>query len=715
MQMTDAGTGSAKRPPPLLLGAALLFWGWQTGYLPAAAAMAVIIESPRFIKTRWEFSDSDFGRIWTLCALVFLAAAVYAFTDNEGPANFSTFFKRPNFFTERTAGISGTRTASELIKWLPMIFFLFVAAQAFSAREEIPLETISQILRWRWRKAGKTAGPLPASPGLNISYLYFAVCLLAASAHPGDGNVYFWGFCSLLAAALWWRRSRRYGFIIWSCALGMAIVLSFFGQRGVSDLQGYIESLNLPWLRQMAPRGTNPERSRTSLGKIGRLQGSGKIVIRLEPKNGGAAPSLLREASYRIYKGPVWDAGSSSSDFEDYLGEKTNSTTWVLLSGKTNTARVNIACFLEGRAQSGNPAALLPLPGGCSRLENLPAYVLHTNSAGAVLAEGPGLVLFDAFYGPGATIDSPPDPNEDLNVPRDETNALDRVISELHFTGQTLEQTNRAINELFESKFTYSTWQSRHRLEPNESELSYFLLSSRSGHCEYFATATVLLLRRLHIPARYAVGYAVHESSGSKYVVRERDGHAWCLVWNGKTWEDLDTTPPSWIEAESKRMSPFQSLSDFWSRLKFEFSKLRWGQSAFRKYLFFSLIPVLGLLFYQILRRSRRQRRRHEKKSAAATWPGLDSEFYQLEKKLASRSVERRPSEPLSGWLQRATNDVVLVQMKDPLHELLRLHYRYRFDPRGLDTSDREELKRGTQMFLGNLDKTQKSRHRDTN
>ena len=186
-------------------------------------------------------------------------------------------------------------------------------------------------------------------------------------------------------------------------------------------------------------------------------------------------------------------------------------------------------------------------------------------------------------------------------------------------------------------------------------------------------------------------------------------------MWNGKTWEDFDTTPASWIEAESKRASPFQSLADFWSRLKFEFSKLRWGQGAVRKYLFLSLIPILGLLLYQILRRSRRMRRRNEKKPAAITWPGLDSEFYQLERKLAAQGVERRPSEPLSGWLQRATNEAVLVRMKDPLQELLRLHYRYRFDPRGLDASDRGELKRGTKMFLKSLDEKRESRHRRSN
>jgi transglutaminase-like putative cysteine protease len=48
----------------------------------------------------------------------------------------------------------------------------------------------------------------------------------------------------------------------------------------------------------------------------------------------------------------------------------------------------------------------------------------------------------------------------------------------------------------------------------NETPLARFLLRTRSGHCEYFATATVLLLRQLGIPARYAVGYAVHEASG---------------------------------------------------------------------------------------------------------------------------------------------------------------------------------------------------------
>ena len=74
---------------------------------------------------------------------------------------------------------------------------------------------------------------------------------------------------------------------------------------------------------------------------------------------------------------------------------ETNQTTWILLPGKTNTASVNIACYLDGGK------ALLPLPTGSGRLENLYAYILQENSEGAVLAEGPGLVIFDALLRPG--------------------------------------------------------------------------------------------------------------------------------------------------------------------------------------------------------------------------------------------------------------------------------------------------------------------------
>jgi hypothetical protein len=234
--------------------------------------------------------------------------------------------------------------------------------------------------------------------------------------------------------------------------------------------------------------------------------------------------------------------------------------------------------------------------------------------------------------------------------------------------------------------------------------VGHFLRQTRAGHCEYFATATTLLLRQLEIPTRYAVGYAVHETSGRGYVVRLRDAHAWCLVWNPETrvWDDFDTTPASWFAEEAKRASAFQWLSDVRSRLAFEFAKFRWGQSNIRQYLLLAIVPGLALLLYQIL--FRRGRRKQKTAASADTerfdWPGLDSEFYQLEKQLGERGVPRGASEPLNEWLARVATMPGLAELGAPLQEILRLHYRYRFDPLGLGAEDREGLQREVKSCL---------------
>jgi protein-glutamine gamma-glutamyltransferase len=108
---------------------------------------------------------------------------------------------------------------------------------------------------------------------------------------------------------------------------------------------------------------------------------------------------------------------------------------------------------------------------------------------------------------------------------------------------------------------------------------------------------------------------------------------------------------------------------------------------------------------YQIFFRRRRRQalRRRNPAGLDTSWPGLDSEFYQLEKKLLQHGLHRDISEPLPVWLQRLAADPGLANTIAPLHELLRLHYRYRFDPLGLTRSEREHLKHGTRAALTEL------------
>ena len=691
------------KTPPLLLGAAVLFWGWQTDQVIASVVMAAVLEGAHLTKARWDFTDEDFRRSWIFCSLLLLGAAVYAFTANGAPADLRGFLQNPSYVTEHNAGTASARTVASLLRWLPMIFFLFIATQAFSAREGIPPETISVIMRLRWQKARRLGQPLPAARSVNISYPYFILCLFAASFYVSDHETFYWGVCVLVAWALWSLRSPRYGVATWVAALAVAVALGYGGQRGVGRLYRLFDNYGAQWFSRATGGGANSMQSKTALGYIGRLKSSNKIVIRLEPKDGSRAPTYLREASYRTWKGQVWYSDIAGDKVETVF-ENTNHTTWVLLPDKTNSAAVNLACYLPGQS------ALLPLPTGSGRLENLSVFTVQKSSLGAVMAQGPGVVVFDALYGPGPTMDAPANTNEDLHVPPKEIPALEQVIAELQLKNSGRKQALRALTAIFQdtNKFHYRTWQGHSRLRStNETPLARFLLRTRSGHCEHFATATVLLLRHLGIPARYAVGYSVHEASGRKYVVRQRDAHAWCLVWNpaSETWQDFDTTPAIWVQTEASRASPMLFLSDFWSRLVFEVAKFRWGQTRLRQYILWTLAPILAILLYQIIFRSRRRRhlRSPGEPGAATVWPGLDSEFYQIERKLAERGAVRLPSEPLSAWLLRTGADQAFTDIGIQLKALLDLHYRYRFDPDGLNQGDREALRRAASGCLARM------------
>jgi hypothetical protein len=70
----------------------------------------------------------------------------------------------------------------------------------------------------------------------------------------------------------------------------------------------------------------------------------------------------------------------------------------------------------------------------------------------------------------------------------------------------------------------------------------------RAGHCEFFASAGTLLLRRLDIPARYVTGFVMRERNpwGDLWLARNRDAHAWVEYRDPEAgWRIADFTPPS--------------------------------------------------------------------------------------------------------------------------------------------------------------------------
>lgn len=94
--------------------------------------------------------------------------------------------------------------------------------------------------------------------------------------------------------------------------------------------------------------------------------------------------------------------------------------------------------------------------------------------------------------------------------------------------------------------------------------LANFLFVRRSGNCEYFAAAMVVMLRAEGIPARYVTGFIQGEYNdvGSDYIIRESDAHAWVEVYfPGYGWITFDPTPGS---ADGHPHGLFARIGMYW-------------------------------------------------------------------------------------------------------------------------------------------------------
>ena len=106
--------------------------------------------------------------------------------------------------------------------------------------------------------------------------------------------------------------------------------------------------------------------------------------------------------------------------------------------------------------------------------------------------------------------------------------------------------------------------------------MSWFLFESREGHCEYFASAMVVMLRHERVPARLVVGYHGGNASGGgdRVVIRRSNAHAWVEAWIGddRGWVVFDPTPAEGIDG-IKRLGLldrgrqiWQTVEDFFDR-----------------------------------------------------------------------------------------------------------------------------------------------------
>ncbi len=142
-----------------------------------------------------------------------------------------------------------------------------------------------------------------------------------------------------------------------------------------------------------------------------------------------------------------------------------------------------------------------------------------------------------------------------LQLPDNLTERTRQLALQLTEGWQTPYDKAVAITQYLRTHITYAD-----RIEeqfPTDQELiDWFLFDLQKGFCNYYATAEVLLLRSIGIPARWSIGYAQGERledvsspaemdrfEGGRYIVRQKDAHAWPEVYfPGIGWVEFEPT-----------------------------------------------------------------------------------------------------------------------------------------------------------------------------
>jgi transglutaminase-like putative cysteine protease len=307
-----------------------------------------------------------------------------------------------------------------------------------------------------------------------------------------------------------------------------------------------------------------------------------------------------------------------------------------------------------------------------------PVDRILVDAHGAIEADDlPGGVNYQVVAS-GRPLSSAPDAallNACLHVP-DNLLGLVRTIGREIFTPEmTLKEKCRAVEAWFHREYSYSLGLQVPTNYPG-TPLEYFLREKPDAHCTYFASAATMLLRSAGVPARLVGGFvAVERNEGGGYwVARQRDAHAWVEAYDAEsaTWLLVEATPSAGVPEQREA----SLLAGMWDRLKFQLLRLRVmlheeGWKGLLRWLGqvlawlglalvltwagrVVLLIIVVLLARRIIRRlARRLRRARRRRRLDPLWLELVELLASMDRLMARRGFQRRPSETLHRFAAR--------------------------------------------------------------
>ena len=650
----------SKNLPRFWLGGCLLIWGFAVDRIELGISLAVLAELGAFLPFKWALSDTHFYRVADASSVVFAGVAVYQFNEHS---------------------IYGIY---RILALLPMCVFPLVMAERYSTSAAIPLSALFLSLRRRVR-----AG-LEQDQFVGMEYPFVIVCALSASASDMPAIIYLGIAFLMVAGVLLVVRVRRYSLTMWSAAVAACAIVAVVIHIGLSAAQKGIENSLSYWGNQLIWFQTDPLRELTSIGSIGRLKLSDRIRVRIKTPLSTPLPIMLREASYSNYNLGAWSLSESEFSAIDPIPE---TNVWML-ENDIDDGALRTATVIVKHPQD---VAVAPLPYGTVKIFGSEVIEVQRNQVGTTLVEAlPGQLEYAVSWSANVNARLPPT-DADLSVPDNYAEVVGKVATEIGLDGTDPKIAIAKVTSFFHENFKYSLIQKG--FYPGRTPLSHFMLQTRKGHCEYFATATALLLRHAGIPTRYAVGYVVDEYSPLEkaFVARARHAHSWTEAFVDNQWLTVDTTPADWYDLEQANASKWQRIQDTWSWISNSYARFQRSDSElFSDSLIWLVPPLVLLLLWRLRSRLRRIGEERTTLSSMQHLQGQDSELYQLSLLLRDSGFIPQPGDTLKSFLVRNVNEHISGVR---LARLIELHYQYRFSGFGLSRDERDALRTGSALY----------------
>lgn len=340
-----------------------------------------------------------------------------------------------------------------------------------------------------------------------------------------------------------------------------------------------------PLLDFLAPseEGRTGLSERLEPGSVGRVNPVQSAVMRVESE------PLAKDDLY--WRGIVLNRPRGQAWVRDTVQEQS-----VVASGKGRVVRQTVYC----EPASG---AYLPILDAPQRLTGIragqePDLVYRRRQNSSRVRYGSISVLNGTIQVHGGI-----DRSFYLQVPEQISPRIIQLARTISQRGRSDQERLALVEEHFRrGGYRYST----RNLPQTADPLGSFLFEDKAGHCEFFATSFLVLLRSAGVPARLVGGYygGEYNELGGYYLVTEAMAHVWVEVYlDGVGWVRRDPSgyAVGFVSSQGASAHPLRlfadSLNYFWNRsiiaydLDKQVSVYHQATGAVRR---FSLSPLLA-------------------------------------------------------------------------------------------------------------------------